>query len=507
MNKRAKFFQKLVPQSVQRGFTLIELMLVLGLATVIALVAVQTARRDSDYQLANAAATQMQELNVALSRQISNNSSAYSTTTRTVITLEDLKNAGLLPTVYKNQTPFGGTINMEVVATAGTTPTLTGLVTTSPWLDGNGTPRYDLLGAAVRRIGAQGGVTFYTTDTVSGLNGLWSATNGGGAPGPGQFTFINAAGQLAVRSYGDTSGYDNIYLRRDGTLPMLGNLDMGFHDINNAVNISANGWVNANHIAANDATVGSLFSNYIRNTGGIDTPQITGIGVDSASSFANVVARKELQAHTVNLVAGSPTIMNVGVDGTSGSASAKAVSTPGRGIVNVQDLYIRDVRGNAGNSTGYWLSDRLPKFASRGIYFVTNDDEIMKPDAALGSVGDSYACSSAHTRNTNPDGSGVQLPSSGGVAKIEIIPQTFFTQGKTDGLIDFGGTSLFADPSGVVYGTIQANPDLNTITNFRAYAEDLGDRWNIHLNNWAYYSTSYPFNSGWALAHVYCDFS
>ncbi len=485
----------------QKGFTLIELMLVLGIATLMGIAALQAYKRDSDYQLANAAATQLQELNAALTKQIGNNYATYIASPRTTVTIADLQASNLLPAFYQNQTPFGGTINMEVVSSGGATPTLAGLVTTTPWTDPSNNPRYDLLGAAIRKIGAQGGVSYFSTNTVAGLNGGWSATAGST---PGTYTFITAAGQLAVRSYGDVLGYDNVYLRRDGTLPMLGNLDMGFHDINNAVNISANGWIYANHIAANDATLGSVFSNYIRNTGGIDTAQITGVGTSSAANFEFLTARTSLSTRGINTATGSQAWIDVG---TAPGTSKDLVSTPGRGVMNVQDLYVRDARG-----TGTWLSDRLPKFASRGIYFVTDGDQILKPSGVndpanpsaflvAPSASNNYACNYAAAKNST------LFPNSQVFARVEIIPQSFFTQGKTDGTLDFSGTSLFADPSGLVYGTIRADPDLNTLTNFRAFAQDDGDRWTVKISNYGYYNNTYPYNSGWALAHVYCDYS
>lgn len=497
-----KFNLKLLTKA-KKAFTLIELMLVLGLTTAIFIAAVQADKRAAEYKVADAAATQMQELGAALSKQISINTPAYLSSGRITVTIADLQANGLLPAFYTNRTPFGGTIDMEVVSTGGANPNLVGLVTTTAWVDADGDPRYDLLGAAIKKIGAQGGASFYSTTTIAGLNGGWSAVAGAN---PGEFSFIGAAGQLSIRAYSDVLGYDNVYLRRDGTLPMTGNFDVGFHDINNAVNISANGWVYANHIAANDATVGSLFSNYIRNTGGIDTAQITGIGSSSTANFEYMVARTDLGTPSINSAAGTPASLDVGVV-SSASVTDQITQTPGRGVVNAQDIYIRDARGS-----GTWLSDRLPKFSSRGVYFVTDGDEILKPSGAVNSnsvapaaivadASNNYSCNYAAARN------GI-YPASQATVKVELIPQSFFTQGRTDGTIDFTGTSLFNDPgTNVVYGSIVATPDLNTLTNFRAFATEMDDRWVVNLNNWGYYNNTYPFNSGWALAHVYCDYS
>ncbi len=336
----------------QGAFTLIEIMLVLGIATLMSIAAIQATKREGEQQVANASATQMNELSSALTKQISRNYSAYAASPRTTITISDLQTSGLLPNFYLNQTPFGGVIEMEAVSTGGATPSVTGLITTTPWTSPSGNPRYDLLGATIRKIGAQGGVSYYSSTVVAGLNGGWSAVKG---VNPSEFTYISAPGQLAMRIYVDSVGEDGVYLRRDGTLPMIGNLDVGFHDINNAVNISANGWIYANHIAANDATLGSVFSNYIRNTGGIDTAQITGIGSSSVANFEFLTARTQVAAGKLLLT----DTVTIGTACTPNGLVSK--DTTGNMLVCQAGVYSRYVKtsgdmmtGRLGVSTNDW---------------------------------------------------------------------------------------------------------------------------------------------------------
>lgn len=479
-----------------KGFTLIELLVVLSIGMGVMILGYEADKRKREQNISYQTATQMKELSSALSKHISLNFADYIADPGNsfTVSIADLQANNLLPNNYQNRTPFGGTFEMQVVKqTSPDNVSFTGLITTSPWEDDGGEPRYNLLGLAVKEIGAQGGMTYFNANQVSGLNGGWVADSA-------DFSSISDPGQLAVRVYSDEMGFDNIYLRRDGILPMLGNLDMDQHDINNVRNLTVNGMLNANSILANQGSFANVFSNYIRNEGGIDTAQITGIGDNSAANFAYISARTELAAPSINVSNNTPAVLNVGVQGTADIVD----QTPSRGVMNVQDIYLRDARGS-----GTWLSDRMPKMVSRGIYFVTDGDEILKPNTAV-NADNNYTCNYGAARNP-----GLGLPSSTVNARVEIIPQTFFTQGKADGNIDFTGTLLFADPAtNIIYGTLAAAlnpatspPGLNVITNLETSATDLGTRWRVNITNWGHYNDTYPYNSGWALAHVYCDYS
>ncbi len=146
-------------------------------------------------------------------------------------------NEGLLPVGYTG-------INVQkssykiLLKRAGIAPNyvINGLIiTTLPWAEGSRV-RYDLLGRAMQAAGIDSGVTKSAT-VASGTAGQWTENqnNYGG---------INAAGLLAYRVGYDSSMY-SVYLRRDGTLPMTGDLNMGGQSINNAKDITASGDINA----------------------------------------------------------------------------------------------------------------------------------------------------------------------------------------------------------------------------------------------------------------------
>lgn len=119
------------------------------------------------------------------------------------------------------------------------------ITTSSAWIEG-GHIRYDLLGKAMQVAGVDSGITKDAT-SVAGFQSQWKEQNTA-------FSNITRDGLLAFR-VGYNSALYAIYLRRDGTLPMTGNLNMGGNDINNVKNITAAGTGN---FGGNITTAGSV---------------------------------------------------------------------------------------------------------------------------------------------------------------------------------------------------------------------------------------------------------
>lgn len=233
-----------------KGFSLLELTLVLGIGTVMAFVKFQDMKTNQENMMADTVGNQIKQIGEAVNRYISIHYDKLSTLSSSSsqssdpgprvcsgnsceITYQTLVNEGLLPVSYTG-------INMQkssykiVLKRSGIAPNfvINGLITTtSPWLEG-GKYRYDLLGKAMQVAGTDSGMTKSAT-LVSGLQGTWTETSSA-------FNNITAAGLLAYRVGYDSSMY-SVYLRRDGTLPMTGNLNMGNQDINNARNVTAAG--------------------------------------------------------------------------------------------------------------------------------------------------------------------------------------------------------------------------------------------------------------------------
>jgi hypothetical protein len=169
------------------------------------------------------------------------------------ITYQTLINEGLLPSTYTGTNANKSSYKI-ILKRDGTSPNyvINGLITTSTaWIEG-GKTRYDLLGKAMQTAGIDSGMT-RTTSNAFGYGGQWSETSA-------NFNNITSAGQLAFR-VGFNSALYSIYLRRDGTLPMTGNLNMGGQSVYNAQNITANGTTTTGILKTNAAaTVGTTLN-------------------------------------------------------------------------------------------------------------------------------------------------------------------------------------------------------------------------------------------------------
>ncbi|WGL29479.1 shufflon system plasmid conjugative transfer pilus tip adhesin PilV [Pectobacterium brasiliense] len=238
----------------KKGFSLLEITLVLGIGTAMAFMKFQDMKSDQENIMANTVGSQMKQMGEAVNRYISIRYDKLSTLTssssqssdpgpRTCsatgceISYQTLVNEGLLPVSYTGINAQKSSYKI-LLKRAGTTPNyvINGIVvTTLPWLEGNRV-RYDLLGRAMQAAGIDSGMTQSAT-VASGTAGQW-------AENQNSYSGINAAGLLAYRVGYDSSMY-SVYLRRDGTLPMTGDLNMGGQSINNAKDITASGDVNA----------------------------------------------------------------------------------------------------------------------------------------------------------------------------------------------------------------------------------------------------------------------
>jgi len=235
---------------IKKGFSLLELTLVLGVGTMVAFMKFQDMKNEQESILASAVGQQMKQIGEAVNGYInirydklSTLSNAAGTGTdpgpRTCsgsvceITYQTLINEGLLPSAFTGTNANKSSYKI-ILKRDGTSPNyvINGLITTSTaWIEG-GKTRYDLLGKAMQTAGIDSGMTQSAT-LASGLQGAWKETST-------VYSNITSAGLMAYRVGYDSAMY-SVYLRRDGTLPMTGNLNMGANDIDNAKNITASG--------------------------------------------------------------------------------------------------------------------------------------------------------------------------------------------------------------------------------------------------------------------------
>ncbi|EPY6912129.1 shufflon system plasmid conjugative transfer pilus tip adhesin PilV [Klebsiella variicola] len=254
----------------KKGFSLLELILVLGVGTMVAFMKFQDMRNEQESVLATAVGQQMKQIGEAVNGYInirydklSTLSNAAGTGTdpgpRTCsgsvceINYQTLINEGLLPSTFigvnANKSPYKIILKRD-----GISPNyvINGLITTSnTWSEG-GKTRFDLLGKAMQTAGIDSGMTS-SSSTASGYGGQWTEISS-------NFKNITTAGQLSFR-VGFNSALYSVYLRRDGTLPMTGDLNMGGNNISNAKNITASATITGSALKSmGDTSIGGNLS-------------------------------------------------------------------------------------------------------------------------------------------------------------------------------------------------------------------------------------------------------
>lgn len=287
---------------MNKGFTLIELILALGIGTAISFIKFQDMKTEQENIIAQAVGTQIKQMGEAVNRYISIHYDKLSTLSSSSsqssdpgpracsangceITVQTLINEGLLPPSYTGINSYKSSYKI-LLKRSGIVPNfvINGLITTTaPWMEGNNT-RYDLLGKAMQAAGIDSGMTQSAT-LASGYSGSWSEKSS-------SFNNITKPGQLAYRAGYNSSLY-SVYLRRDGTLPMTGDLNMGGRSINNAQDITAAGTINAGILhSTGSTTVGTDL-----NVGG--NAQVNGI-INSNNTVSGTTITSRGETYTQN---------------------------------------------------------------------------------------------------------------------------------------------------------------------------------------------------------------
>ncbi|ECE0941352.1 shufflon system plasmid conjugative transfer pilus tip adhesin PilV [Salmonella enterica subsp. enterica] len=236
-----------------QGFTLIELILTLAVGATISFLSFQNFNKDFENKKSVALGEQIKNIGTGVNNYIVNHydvlSKLESSTGTTQdpgprtcnsynriceITTQTLVNEGMLPPVFSNKNIYGSGYKI-LISRKGSSPywNISAVITTDAPLLIGGAIRYDLLGKAMQSAGLDSGITKTSATQIDGYKGSWAATTT-------DYPNINQQGLLAyIAGYGSNSY--SAFLRRDGTLPMTGDLNMGGNNINNAKNITASG--------------------------------------------------------------------------------------------------------------------------------------------------------------------------------------------------------------------------------------------------------------------------
>lgn len=337
--------------NIKKGFTLIELILVIGVGLAMSFTAFQSMSHKQEQLKASIVGQQIKNVGEAVNVYIANHYDALSTLSNStgittdvgprtctaassscVITTTTLTNEGLLPPTFSGKNAFNSTYTI-VLKRSGASPyyTISGLVTTTdPWKGPGNAIRYDWLGTAMQSAGLDSGMTRDIATRVNGYNGQWVVDNT-------SYSNITQLGLLAyITGYGSNSY--SVYLRRDGVLPMTGQLNMNGNDIGNARNITASGTGN---FGGNLATNG--YSNTDMPTGweGIRTGDIAATGTFGALKDGTTGSAGQLAAYMNKY----GNIYSSNRITTDGFMTAGSYITSGDSITAAKDI-------NAGN----WLT-------------------------------------------------------------------------------------------------------------------------------------------------------
>lgn len=253
-----------------KGFTLIELALVISIGLGISFVSFQNMIKNQENKDAEIAGQQIKTIGNSVNNYItnkydlisllsnsSNNSNdpgprtCYSASNSCTITLQTLINENFLPASYSSNNIFGSDYEI-ILKRTGTAPyyNIGGLITTKKaWIGNNGMPRFDLLGKAMQSAGIDSGMNRELAIKMTGYKGLWTFNNS-------EYSNITTLGQLSYIAGIGSNSY-SVFLRRDGTLPMTGALNMDGNDINAAKNITANATIQGTTLkSTGDTNVG-----------------------------------------------------------------------------------------------------------------------------------------------------------------------------------------------------------------------------------------------------------
>lgn len=375
----------------QRGFTLIELMVVLAIVALIAVYQANKAKVDAENLQTTAAADNIKTLGLGLASYISNNTAALSgaaTTPVTVATLQGAAACGTAPCMTTSFAPPGwaGGYTMLVRRLGASAPYQFEALACSNngWVI-NGVTRGDLVGAAVQKIGGAGAMTY---DTVNG-----AYPNGSGTPLTiAAYPASNAIAKLCYYVSQSTTAMDMLYLRTDGTNQMNGALNMGTHAINNATSITASGNIASTGgsitAASNVSAGGSITAAGNMTASGTVTGQTlasnTSIsmgagGTLSSAGRMHIQAAEWLYLQPWSNVHGSQTY--IGGGGGSGSlrvygdASVNGSVDAGGNVQAANDVLITSLGGRPSAPGVTSVKALLPKLVELYNYTVTADGQ------------------------------------------------------------------------------------------------------------------------------------
>lgn len=225
------------------GFTLIEILLVIGVIMIMSIIKIRDINEETENLQSKMLASQIKTVadatNAFLVLKYSELStlsvSGCNSSNQTCsITLQQLNDEDLLPPNFATTTILGQPYQIQLKRT-GNAPNymISGIVLTKGTKANNATPSRVFMGKVLKEIGREGGLN-KDKGNITGTAGGWSADSN-------LFPILSEKVNYIGSAVGSLSGAYYVYLRRDGTLPMTGDLNMDGHNIYNVKNLTATG--------------------------------------------------------------------------------------------------------------------------------------------------------------------------------------------------------------------------------------------------------------------------
>jgi prepilin-type N-terminal cleavage/methylation domain-containing protein len=405
------------------GFSLFEVSIAVVLAGIVAAAALWLQAQQMRVQLADSQADLLVTLNSAVNAYETNNYAALANSSAITgvanpysPTIAELTSMGLLTNGFSTRNLYGGgyqiSLSQTPVGCVSTGCNITGYTSlTSPIVDSNGHEDDSSAGEALLHAGGDAGISSLAAPgTISGASGAWSMANPMGS----------IAGILAMRNGYASSNFTQ-FLRRDGSLPMTGSLNMNGQSIASA-NVVNSGSVSTTSISsASIANSGTMTSGYVAAQNTVSAPNGSITTLSSSTVGATQIWAGNISASG-----------NVGVSGNvwSGSATTGGRQTVGEyvqlnGTANVgwgcspNGLVGQNGAGQLLTCVnGVWhspLSAASVRVVWSGYGNVINS-QTGQPDAGYAAcnwneivVGGGASCSdgiSAHIHESSPSGNG-----------------------------------------------------------------------------------------------------
>ncbi len=239
----------------QRGFTLVEVAIVTAITTLALGTGLWTKIQEAHVKKGEVLGEQLHRISAGVDDYLNKNYSALVQFTPNVSgfadplhpTITELKAKNYLPGGISNSNIYGGGYKVFITKTpSGCVPSTCNLsvltMISSPVLQqSSGALDTVALGSASKAIGGDAAVS-HTAATLDGTGGTWSESNP-----------LGQAGIVAVRSGYGVSSMNEFY-RRNGSMPLTGDLSGGGQNINNVNQVDSQSINNAGDVATNTVT-------------------------------------------------------------------------------------------------------------------------------------------------------------------------------------------------------------------------------------------------------------